>query len=386
MGLQSSQAHIIGREGRFYIEPEVTPGTFVKATTGGSFNAFKFDMTPNINRKDRVDAYMATRDVLERITGKSEYSWSMEGPWIPSGTKNTAPDVGQFVKAALGSEAVNANDVTYATNSAQTLLTLSGTRHYQSLFMESMWGMWVEEAKWAFAGGNEPMFSCSGGAMGYVQTSYGTLDGAVVGSNNIIVQDTDEWMMGVNSVLTIDDQDDRQVTAVVDRANQTFTVDGAALNEDDDDPVVPYAPTHTDVGSPCSGISGSLVLGALSPAVVTGAEVVLKNNIKALDDIAFAQDVADAIPNLRDVSGNVSFRMRQDHLIYVLNRQEFATVSLTITAGGAAQSGTRLQILVPQAELEFSAVEVPETEEATITVPFRGLGSSGNDAIAVIHT
>jgi hypothetical protein len=400
MGLQSNQSHVLGRDQKFFVIKETTPGTFVKATTAASANCLTTSFVPGVGRKDRLDANLATRSITERITDKEEHSWSYEGFWVPSGTKNTAPDIGDMVLAAMGTETVNANDVTYSLASSQQLTTLSMTRHLNSIFQESLSGAWVEEMKLTAAGGEEPKISFSGGAMSYAATGYSTLNGAMAASaTTMIVQTADKNAFmtnpsavggagaGARSVVVIDDGNDtdNDVEVTADAA-PSFTVTAIGAAEQASGATVnPYVPTHTDAGSPINGVSGSLTYDSFS-ARITGFELTLKNNIKANSDAAIEARVTDVIPGMREVGGSLTFRCRQDHLVHILNRRELTTRALTLNLGGAAQSGTRLVVSIPTLELEWSEVSIPQSEEATISLPFRALGSSGNDEFTLQHT
>jgi hypothetical protein len=60
---------------------------------------------------------------------------------------------------------------------------------------------------------------------------------------------------------------------------------------------------------------------------------------------------------------------------------------MRVLAGGAAQSGTSLDITFPACELLWSEAQVPQTEEATINVPFKALGTgTGNNEYTIVHS
>jgi hypothetical protein len=198
---------------------------------------------------------------------------------------------------------------------------------------------------------------------------------------------------GARSVVTITDgvdtDDDVEVVAHPSVANYTVTAIGAAEQADNAD-VTPYVPTHTNAGSPISGTAGTFTIDDVSDAtfgvVFTAFELTLKNNYKPFDDEALTQNVRDLVPGIRDITGSVTFRMRQDHLETILNRNEFATRAIALTCGGAATTHTRLEIAIPTAEILFSEAQIPSDMEATITLPFKALGSSGDDAFTLKST
>lgn len=403
MGL--AQDHILGRDQQFFVATESTPGTFVKPAGASASdssnrhpNVITSSFNPNTKRKDRTDAYMATRDVLERITDKEEISWSVDMFYIPSGTKNVAPDCGGLLQAAGFTETVNANDVSYAMHSNQALTACSMTRHWSGIYQEALAGCVVDSMKMMFAGGEEPKISFSGRAMSFAHTGTSTLNGAMSASTTMVVQTADKNAFmtnanaagtaseGARSVIKIDDGSSPQTDAEVDvdTSAPSFTI-SAAGTHDNAAVVTPYVPTHADKGSPIAGTSGTFTWDSFA-AKVTALEFEIKNNVTYNDDEAFAGGMTDAIPNLREITGSMTFRIRKDHVIHIQNRKELVVRALSLTVGGAAQSGTRLVVSMPYCELEFNEVSVPETEEATINATFRALGSSGNDALTLTHT
>lgn len=417
MGLQASQAHVLGEQQKLFAMVETTPGTFLKPTgtpTAAASagierhpNCITTTMVPNIARKDRTDAYMASRDVLERITGKSEHSWSYEGYYVPSGTKNRSPDVGPFLVASGMTETVNANDVTFSQHSNQTISTLSLTRHFQEIWQEAMAGCVVDTWSLEFAGGAEPMFKASGRAMSYAATGTGTTNGAIApaattlvltaaGTNALDCQASPYGTnpptagnpaTGARSVIKINDgsSPDSDIEVIVCSSAPSFTTTAMTNGSDSGAAVTPYVPTHTNLGSPISGTAGTFTWDsfAIRPTAVA---INYNNTMIYNDDEAFQPGMSDAIPTIREITGSMTFRVRQDHAIYILDRKQFAVRALSLTVGGADQSGTRLVVSMPYCEGEYNEVGAPQNGEATINYTFKALGSSGNDAITLTHS
>jgi hypothetical protein len=352
-------------------------------------NVLTTTFSPSVPRKDRTDAYMASRSILERITQKSEHNWSLEAYLVPSGTATTPPDCGDLLTNALGTETIGGSDVTYSLASTQALTLASIVRHWDGIFMEAMAGAWVDEVTLTFAGGDEPKISASGGAMDYAATGYTTTNGALSGgessftaTNGAVFHNPASTSIYAQSVITVCSSTDHVVTSVSGTTvNVTPNIVGAQGNGSD---VVPYAPTHTDAGSPVAGISGSVTLGGAVSLVVTGATVTIRNNIKRLADHALTPHTDDIVPMFREVMITLSCRLRQDFIASLLQREQFSTASIQIIAGDTA--GSRWQIDAPAGELDYSDISVPEAEEATVDFPIRCLGSSGNDEITIKHT
>lgn len=411
MGL--SQNHVLGHFSKNYVMKETTAGTFVKAITGagalagGSVDG-KFNFTPNHSRIDLIHANMASRDVIERITSRTEHSWAYEGKYVPSGTKNLAPHIGVLIECALGSGTINADDVTYALTGGQSLPTCSIVTQQGTELQQAAAGCMVEDLGFKFAPGEEPMMSASGRCMTFVTTGRTTLNGAVAsGATTMAVNDayaldampgaygvdppTDEDpATGARSVITIDDGSNTEDDIEVDGTDARPTFDITAITEatghGDEANVYPYVPTHTPTDkTPISGVTGALTYDS-TIMIVQSFEFTVKNNWKFFDDECFYQHMYDGVPSIRDISGVMTLRLRRDFLIKVLDRQGFTTKALTCNVGGAAQSGTRLEVSMPYVEPNWSGIQVPDTDECIATIPFKALGSSGNDALTIKHT
>jgi hypothetical protein len=102
---------------------------------------------------------------------------------------------------------------------------------------------------------------------------------------------------------------------------------------------------------------------------------------KVIGDEALTDSVTDYIAFTREVTGSLSIRARKDHLKWLASRPQFTAHDLEIIVGETA--GKRFKIDIPKAEFEFEALEVPEAEEAVMSLPFRALGTSGDDEITL---
>ena len=478
MGLGTAKAHILGRQKKFYVTEEAVNGRYAEPVTGDSMNVLTSEMTPDRPRKPIMNAYLATRDVLEQITGKDSYAWSVNANYVPSGTKSIAPDCFPLLKALMGSQADNADDVTISQNSSQALDTLTLTAQNQDLWMETMSGCAVEEMTFTASGTEEPKIAVSGFGFDYgacgasaiddnplviasnafaapadkgqnfhdpqdltiaagMYTGIYTMNAIDIGtsaptaaitafadygdSTHVTVTSAAHTLapgqictisgttnyngvfrvggtLGITSTNTflIEDgwvADDAtgtwlaQCHLVNDRTTDAITFSGKTSSEQAQEVVVaPFVPTHTDVGSPMEGISGSFSWDSKSDFAIKDFELVYKNNHKPTDDHALVPHTDDVIPGIRDINIKFTCRMRQDYIDTFLKRQDFVKDAVVITIGGAALSGTRLQITCSYVELKYNAVAIPESEEADVVFEGKCLGSSGNDAVVWVHT
>ena len=385
MGIQ--QEHAFGRQQKFYVNEEAAVGTFAKPATGDSMRILKAQLSHKPDRKDEVTSYMSSRDVTSSIQGRTELTWSVDAEYIPSGTKNVAPDCGAFIKNLLGVETVNANDVTYSQNSSQTLTTLSLV-HQLPWLQKCMWGCVVDEMTLSFKGGETPKISFSGKAMGYAQAGYAKNNTAMVATATLPLAATYYRALMPGSVVQVGNDTNAgagfQVTA--NNYAGVVTLEAVATADDESD-VIPYMPTWAPVGSPMTGLSGTLTWDSAS-LVGPCSEFTLscKSGNTYQEDGAFEEFMTDAITGIRDITGTIAMKVRKDLLLKILDREAYTAKAIAMVSGGAAQSGTRLEVSMPYCRQIHADFDIPETAEVTISMPFKAHGSAGNDAITMKHT
>jgi len=378
-----SQDHGLGRQERFYAEAETTFGTLVKATSAGAIKTLGTSMDYQQARIDRMDRRQ-TRSLLERITAKREVSWNANGYLIPSGTNTTPPDIGPLLVAAFGTETVGGSDVQYSLASGQDALgSLSLTREVSGVVAEACVGAWVDKFTINVSGGDPPTWNAEGGAANHIGTGTSTLlNGLSGGETDVDVQAADVENFENGSVISVGSSDNHEVTAGGGTGTLTVTpaIVGAQLAGVE---IKPYVPTETTAGSPISGVLGSIDLdGASLP--FTSFEFSLTNNVKPIGDEAFQVGVTDYVLLGREVTGSIGVRARKDQIIHLGKRKTFTVRDLQVVMGTVA--GKMFTVDLDTIEIEFNALDVPQVEEALITLPYRALGASGEDECLLTHS
>jgi hypothetical protein len=375
MGLNS--AHGLGRERKFFAKTETSSGTFLKPTATDAAKMLASSIDLQQERADRLDSRQS-RAVLERITGRANVPWSCEGYLIPSGTAGTPPDIHALLIAAMGGDAasvytnVPATSDTYVLVNSQAPDTLSVVHHLPGVYMESCWGAWVESMTITAASGEPPKIAFEGGAMGYAWTGTSLATNSDTGTS---VEHTASQArnFSVNSVVSVGDDTDLQVSAV-DYVTPAITIPSTTFVSGE--AILPYTPTETVAGSPISGVVGSFKIDTVS-IPITAYTLTLTNNIKPMDDEVVTRYPSDIIPGYRSVTGSISFRARKDLIKYLGHRNDYQQDQLELIMGTTA--GSICTVEADQVEYDFNAVEVPEAEEAVITLPFVALGTSTNE-------
>lgn len=389
MGL--AQLHALPRDQRFFCQPEVTPGTFVRATSTSAFKAKKFTTSYDQERMDRTDN-RASRSLYERIDGKYKVDWEIEGYVLPSGTAGTAPDMEDLFQAGFGTETISAStSVTYGLNSTQSGRQLVSLTRWAQIVMETMRGCNVNTVKLSGKGGDPFMVNFKGSAWGLCFTGSSTLNGAVVSSASNIVQTVDQYNFEghatFGSIVQLGSNTNGGTGYMVtSRSGATLTAEATSSSADGAD-VLPYAPSETCVGSPIGGIVGSLSVDSVS-IPITGFEIELNNNDKLIDDENFVGGPTDIIPGMRSVTGSFDIRVRRDMTRYIGHRKNssFATRDIALVMGSTA--GRIVTVNIDYAEVKFSSLEFGDDDAATLNVPFVALASSSTaaDEINVVFT
>lgn len=242
MGIASGQAHVLGRNQKFYVATESTAGTFKRPASTDAVKTQQSSMKHEIV-DEPIDDNHAYRYHTETIQDKEKNSWSWDGYLIPSGAAATEPDVGELLTAALGTDnSGGSSKWIYSVSSSQVWPTVSITRHFNQIWQECMWGAFVDKISFKLAGGTQPMVHAEGRAFGYAFTGQSTLQQAVSAGNDILPAAADYYQYGVNSVVMVDADDGKNdlgyrvsvdhatgsITAFADAGGGQVTVTSAA--------------------------------------------------------------------------------------------------------------------------------------------------------------
>ena len=391
----ASTDHALGRNLRFFCKKESAAGgaygtSSQEALAGGdAAKVLSSSMEFTVARNDRMDS-RTSRSVMERITGKQEISWSCESYLLPAGS-TTAPDIDPFIEAAMGGAFGASTAKTYKFSDSNALPTCRIARTANGVLREDLFGAYVEEMSISASGGEEPKISFSGGAFNYALTGTGSADGVGSSTSALAVHSGEGVGFMVGSVIDLNSAE-RTITAKTGADALTLS---SAHSWSNDAAVTPSTYTETTAGNPVNGISGSLTLNSVS-LPVTSFDVTVTNGIKALSDEAFEKGTSDFVAGFRSVKGNISVRARKDFIASLAQRYvqfngtdptatnydpTFSSVALVVTMGST--TGYKVVATMSKVEIDFAGIEIPESEEAVLSLPFTALGTSGSDELTL---
>lgn len=273
---------------------------------------------------------------------------------------------------------------TYRPTDSNALPTLRIARMGNDVLREDLFGAYVEELTINASGGEPPKFSFSGTAFNYALTGTGATEGTGSGSTSLVTESGQGVNFMVGSTISFASHTDKVVTA---KSGDTLTIEASTWTDANN--ITPTTYTESTGGNPISGMTGSLTLNSVE-IPITAFDCTITNNNKAVSDEAFQKGTSDFICGFRTVQGTISFRARKDLIKNLAQRYvqttstadpSFTSIPVEVKLG--TTSGKIVVIHLPTVELNFGAIEIPESEEAVLSVPFTAIGSSGADEVLI---
>ena len=272
---------------------------------------------------------------------------------------------------------------TYRVSDTNALPTVHMMRTANGVLREDLFGCWVEEIAITASGGEEPKVNFSGGAFNYALTGTGTTEGTGSTATALVTESGDGVNFMVGSSITVVNSGSDQDRIVTAKSADTLTITSASWA--DAIAVTPTTYTETTAGSPINGISGSLLLNGVT-LPITSFDMTMANTVKALTDEAMVKGTSDFIAGYRATTGSISVRARKDMIKSLAQRYvqttatadpSFTSIPVVVTLGSTTDY--KCVITMATCEIDFSAIEIPEAEEAVLTIPFTVLGATGAD-------
>ena len=274
---------------------------------------------------------------------------------------------------------VSATGCKYTLTATQAMDSFCLTRETSGVVQQRMRGCYGGEFTITGSGADEPKISFTGTGIDMWNVGRTLTVGTGSSSTNMDITPATGLQLGTPSAsypiqIDIGATENTEVTAV-DATTNNITL-GASRTWADGEVIKPYSPALGDSGVPINGVSGSVtVAGTLSAMPITAFDITVNNNTKAINDEAFTNLMTDFIPGFRSVTGNITVRANQDQIIELNKRKNFGTRDVEIVLGDSSSTGNYAVISMPKCEFGFGALEIPEAEEATFTLPFTALAS-----------
>ena len=374
-----------GYEEKFYATAETTFGTMVKPSGTDAIRIKKSVFTPSQERVNRADK-RGSRSVQERITRKKKVEWSATAYLCPSGTAGTEPDDGALLEAVFGSKTESAG-VSWTYSLALDIDKSFSLHRICGEYAESITGAVVNQVIFRVRGEEEAEIEYSGFASDFIFTSRGALAAsAASGATSLTVTSDTLDNIEVNSVIKIGDDTNSGAGFKVSAINGTTVTieDGLTDDADNGAVILPYFPDTTTAGSPLGCFPGTISIDGTN-VYLTTLEITLSNNITMRND-EFGSSTARGYTSsdFRSVTISGTAYACQGYGLYRGKSRDFEDVDIQITLGDTA--GSQVEINLDHVEFNIIPLEIPESNECTLTFEGQALASSsGEDEINVIY-
>ena len=391
-----------GVEQKFWGKVEAADAfdTVVAMGTADALPLLELTITPTkdyIKSRERVGSASLQNEVASSEGG----TWSAKAYVKPNGTTvTTAPDIGQLLKAAFGYEDTS-GDVSYACHTSGTekhepqslqLVRTAGPHAYEVIS-----GCWVEQVDIEITR-DIPTISFSGGFASLGFAYGGTINGALSSSATSVVVDAAHGArFRAGSYIAFRDSGSikdgagvpgagYKITAV-NNTTHTLTItpgiDSGDATVGDDSTIEAFvAPQTLTTNSPVSGVDSGISIGGNSVGFIS-FKVSYKTGIKGLDQESSTAKVTRLVLGDREVTGEIeayaigSADNTLDVMHYFGDVYDGNTVAL-IGRAGANTTKARMMINVPAARIDVTPLNIPEAEEATVSMSFTARKSSSN--------
>lgn len=375
----------IGRAGRALLGPEDSFETISTLTETGAkaVSLLSGGVTRTQERIERTDR-RAYAGISERITGKKAYNWNLEA-YAMCAAAGVAPPLQRVFLMAGWSETVDSGvSVTYAPSITATDWD-SGYILFDAENISMLaQGAYTEEFSFSFDGSGPAKMTGSGIASQAYMTGTTTLSGDEVANQTVLsVAEAEYFEAGGWVQVGADTNSGAGYKVVsVDTSLNTITIDspGLATGASSGDTVAPIFPTITaPTGTPISGNLGTITVGGVSMAVMSGSITVSQT----LDTVApFGDDsYSQAVKVDHRIKVSLECYATNANNLLLLRSNTFANQSTTIAIGTTAPN----RILFTMGQLEFDVSNISTGQDGGQMFTLEGIAkySSGNDDLTI---
>lgn len=379
----------VQREEKAFITEETSFGVIPSAPASGEAIRFmEIVVNKSEDRPFRRDK-RNSRSYLDIITMRKSVSWSIRGYLLPGGAAGTAPDGwDSILEAAFGTETINGGvsvvyNVTKEFEKSFTLTRAYGNALAYAVGAEAVRGCVPQTVTFNLSGNEPAMIEVSGVAADVLHASKGTIS---ADSGTVVTLGTGEAKgYDVGMYVNIDSIADHVISAL-DESAHTITV-AAHAAQTPGEFVVPAAVVKSQTfgasAKPIGGILGSCSLDATAFSIIS-AQVVLNNNPNIHNDKYGTDKASGFSMHNREVTGSITFRVTHSNFYDLVKSKSGSLRDLQLVAGTTAG-------LIATFDLNtvvFDLTPIPSGEEGDliVTMPFRALGSSGEDELTLTFT
>ncbi len=363
------------REGQLFIGPQTAWDAPKVPVASEAIRFSKVSIQLNEERESRDDI-QGTRSMGATILGRRSATFSISGRLLPSGTAGTAPDIGELVKACLGTEALAGTSLYSLKKDLETTMLGLTITHFGNYMSMAVKNAIVQEVSVSASGGDHATFEASGEATDVIHTGSSTV--ATIqsaGNANVVVATGHGARYSIGSNIKVNGVGGHNVTSVTgDALVVTPAVVAAQVVGHT---VVPDEPTGTTAGDPISKTKGSVTIGGESVNVLSLSSKITNNLKMRADEYGVLGATGFDSGSRREVSFETELRMLKSNFQMLGWAHGNTQKAIIYTIGNV--TGKRLLITMPQAEIDPPSIENPEDDPAVFSLSGKALSSGAGD-------
>lgn len=369
-----------GREQIVYVKSESPYGTLTHPAAGDAIKVLSCSMNISQERKDRLEKG-STRSVISRITGRKTAEFSIEKYALPSGSRGTKPDDALLWEAAFGKEEVHQDlsvDYKLLAEPSISLSLFSDVGPHR----EALCGAVPSKWSFKFGGGDEPKVTFSGEAKDHYLCGSDALAQNAISTTTITV--TDALRFSVDMLIKVGAEDnggDGFKITEINYGTNVLTLNAQVTNQSSGAAVIPLPITPITSGIVIPVIAGNVKIGT-ETILVTSCGFDIDQKVKLRND-EFGSSSASGFrhPEYREVTCSLDLYFLKGAAKWLNDAKRFTAQDIEVNLGSI--EGYKMEIDANQVEFDIPKVEVPDSDECTISLSGKCLGSAGEDEIVV---
>lgn len=372
MSIRSQEAR--GEQRRIFVRPKTAYATTASAFVAGDTLRVR-DFKHSLKRKRELrEDNRQTLGHYQKVPMMKEGTWSAEMVLQGSGALGTAWSCSPFLAAAFGTETITpATSVAYTLDDTQSALGWLDFLDEQSEVKSwDLRNCWMNELKISAKGGANPRLMASGGVSDWIFTGSDQLNGVhVISETELTLDSAASFRVGSRIIVGSSNPTSTGHTITI---LSPLTISPALDSQQADDSIVrPWVPSESAAPFEIPGMAGTITIDAVEFAI-TEFELSVNLGLEPHDDQALVDVVEDYSRSWRSMTGFVKFRAFRDQVHLLQGREtDHNSYALNVELGDTA--GDIMEIDLPQAELDFSDVEIPNKGSVIVTIPFDALTS-----------
>lgn len=372
-----------GVDSKFFVKREATYDTVQAFVAGDGVGLIDLKLDPTKEyhlSKERV----GTASAQAMIAGMRSAKWSAQSEVKPNAV-GTAPDIGELLKAAMGTETVSGGvSVTYSFNSTAPGSVQLGRYDGPGAYAVGNGG-WAESLDLECKANSEPTISFAGG-----YATHGFVYGAQVHANALAAATTVYYKtvykgnISKNARVKFGTEDNSGAGYLITDVDDTvsppkLTISPGLVNGiSADDAIAPFVPSPSLSGTLLGGISHGLSIDGTS-VVFQGAKISVKTGFHGRDKEVTSDRPVGVLRGPREVTGEMMFTFEDTVNGPYLGRAWAGTTRALIFRFGPDTAAQRMKVNIPKAFIEVVPLDVPDANEATFNLKFRALQNSAAD-------